>query len=110
MLISRWDFPQTADDPEIGVLAKELSVPHAAGRILWRRGYRDAARAKHFLNPRLEDLHDPFLLRDMGCAVERIRTATGERELIEIHGDYDVDGITSTVLLKKALELAGGQA
>jgi single-stranded-DNA-specific exonuclease len=107
---SRWDFPVTSNDAEIGALARELCLPHAAARILWRRGYRDAARASHFLNPRLEEMHDPFLLRDMGRAVERIRTAIARRETIEIHGDYDVDGVTSTVVLKKALELAGGQA
>jgi len=58
----------------------------------------------------MEDLHDPFLLRDMDRAVERIRKAIGGREPIEIHGDYDVDGVTSTVVLKKALELAGAES
>jgi single-stranded-DNA-specific exonuclease len=103
-------FPGTLDDAAIGALARELNLPHAAARILWRRGYRDASSAGRFLNPRLEDLHDPFLLRDMGRAVERIRTAIAQRETIEIHGDYDVDGVTSTVILKKALELAGAEA
>ena len=58
----------------------------------------------------MEDLHDPFLLRDMDRAVERIRLAIARREPIEIHGDYDVDGVTSTVMLKKALELAGAES
>jgi single-stranded-DNA-specific exonuclease len=58
----------------------------------------------------MEDLHDPFLLRDMDRTVERIRKAIRGRELIEIHGDYDVDGVTSTVVLKKALELAGAES
>jgi single-stranded-DNA-specific exonuclease len=74
-----------------------------------RRGYADPAAARRFLNPRIEDLHDPFLLRDMDLAVERIRRAIASREPIEIHGDYDVDGVTSTVVLKKALELAGAE-
>ncbi len=74
---------------------------------MWNRGYRDAASATSFLNPRIEDLHDPFLLRDMVPAVDRIRAAIARRERIEIHGDYDVDGVTSTVVLKKALEMAG---
>jgi single-stranded-DNA-specific exonuclease len=77
---------------------------------LFQRGFRDAPSAAHFLNPSIEDLHDPFLLRDMDRAVERIRTAVAAREQIEIHGDYDVDGVTSTVVLKKALELAGAEA
>ncbi len=79
-----------------------------AAQILYQRGFCDAHGATQFLNPRMEDLHDPFLLRDMDRAVERIRLAIGRREPIEIHGDYDVrDGVTSTVVLKKALELAG---
>lgn len=87
-----------------------LTIPAAAARILYQRGFRDAASTKRFLNPAIGDLHDPFLLRDMGCAVQRIRQAIGENQRIEIHGDYDVDGVTSTVLLKKALEFAGAEA
>lgn len=85
-------------------------MPVAAARIIWTRGYRTPDAATHFLNPRLEDLHDPFLLRDMDRAVERIRAAIASGERIEIHGDYDVDGVTSTVVLKKAIEMAGGAA
>ncbi|HEX4277776.1 MAG TPA: single-stranded-DNA-specific exonuclease RecJ [Bryobacteraceae bacterium] len=84
-----------------------MQLPPAAARILIRRGLHDPAQAAAFLNPRIEDLHDPFLLRDMDRAVARIRTAIEHHEPIEIHGDYDVDGVTSTVVLKKALELAG---
>jgi single-stranded-DNA-specific exonuclease len=87
-----------------------LGLPPAAARILWQRGYRDAASIEHFLNPRLEDLHDPFLLKDVDRAVTRIREAIARSEPIEIHGDYDVDGITSTVVLKKALAIAGTTA
>lgn len=77
---------------------------------MFQRGFRDAGSAARFLNPSIEDLYDPFLLRDMDRAVERIRVAIGRREPIEIHGDYDVDGVTSTVVLKKALELAGAES
>ena len=106
---NRWDFPPSQHDSAINALAHELNIPRAAATILWSRGYRDASTAHSFLNPRLEDLHDPFLLRDMDRAVERIRTALARHETIEIHGDYDVDGVVSTVILKKALEMAGGQ-
>lgn len=78
-----------------------------AARLLRNRGYRDPATAERFLNPRLADLHDPFLLRDMDRAVARLRAAIASAEKIEIHGDYDVDGVTSTIVLKKALEMAG---
>ncbi|HTA43191.1 MAG TPA: single-stranded-DNA-specific exonuclease RecJ [Bryobacteraceae bacterium] len=106
--LTRWLF--AADDDKAAQLALELRVPHAAAQVLIRRGFVDAAGAERFLNPRIEDLHDPFLLRDMDRAVDRIRTAIAGREAIEIHGDYDVDGVTSTVVLKKALELAGAES
>ncbi len=105
---SRWIFP--AENSGSGEFARALHIPRAAAQILIRRGYREAASAEHFLNPRIEDLHDPFLLRDMDRAVERIREAIVRGEAIEIHGDYDVDGVTSTVILKKALELAGAES
>ena len=112
-ITSRWAFPgngNVADDPaELAALARRLRIPNAAARILWNRGYRDPAVAARFLDPRLEDLHDPFLLKDMDRAVERVRDAfAAHGEKIEIHGDYDVDGVTSTVVLKKAMEMAGG--
>jgi len=102
-----WIFPETGDAEAAENLALELRLPIPLARLLLRRGYPDPAAALAFLNPRIEDLHDPFLLRDMDRAVERIRAAISGREKIEIHGDYDVDGVTSTVVLKKALELAG---
>lgn len=104
---NRWIFREEAGGAE---LVRELGIPRAAAQILARRGFHDAASAEHFLNPRIDDLHDPFLLRDMDRAVERIRAAITRGETIEIHGDYDVDGVTSTVILKKALELAGAEA
>ncbi len=100
-------FPNPGDDAAVAALAHDLGLPKAAASILWNRGYRDADAATRFLNPRIEDLHDPFLLADMAPAVARIRTAIARKERIEIHGDYDVDGVTSTVVLKKALEMAG---
>jgi len=106
-ITSRWVFPAEFD--ATGPL-DELQLPRAAAQILYQRGFHDAASTVRFLNPRMEDLHDPFLLRDMDCAVARIRKAIGALEPIEIHGDYDVDGVTSTVVLKKALELAGAES
>jgi single-stranded-DNA-specific exonuclease len=72
------------------------------------RGFSDVADAQRFLNPSLEQLNDPFRLADMDRAVARLEQAIARKERIAIHGDYDVDGITSTVILRRALELLGG--
>src|SRR5579883_1900495 len=107
--ISRWVFPAEAPPEAVSALAVALNVPAAAARLLYTRGYREPEPAWHFLNPSLSDLHDPLLLRDMDRAVDRISCAISRREPIEIHGDYDVDGVTSTVVLKRALEIAGAE-
>jgi single-stranded-DNA-specific exonuclease len=107
-ITSRWIFPAQTVPEAVSALAADLNVPLVAAQLLYRRGYRDAESAWRFLNPALSDLLDPFLLRDMDRAVDRIACAIARRERIEIHGDYDVDGVTSTVILKKALEIAGG--
>jgi len=109
---SRWVFPGATEDGADGFAGflRELRLPRAAARILWQRGYRDPASGLSFLDPRIEQLHDPFLLRDMDGAVARIERAIAAGEAIEIHGDYDVDGVTSTVVLKKAIEMTGGSA
>jgi len=88
-------------------LADALKVPAIVARLLCQRGLGDPECAARFLDPRLEHLHDPMLLADMRPAVERILAAIARRERIAIHGDYDVDGITSTVILRRALELLG---
>ena len=73
------------------------------------RGLGDRRRgARGSCNPSLDHLHDPFQLADMDAAVERLERALAQRERIAIHGDYDVDGITSTVILRRALEMLGG--
>ncbi len=74
------------------------------------RGYGEAAAARQFLAPKWQDLHSPHLLLGMDAALERLRRAIRDGEKIRIHGDYDVDGTTSTAILKTAIELAGGQA
>lgn len=85
-----------------------MNVSHLLAGLLIARGCETAASAKRFLRPSLSDLHLPAQLRDMDRAVERLMRAIRD-EKIEIHGDYDVDGTTSTVILKTAIEMAGGQ-
>jgi single-stranded-DNA-specific exonuclease len=104
---SRWLLP-VSDPALVAGLARELRIGMPAARVLFSRGYRDAAAARRFLSPELGDLHDPFLLRDMDAAVERLLRAISEREKILLYGDYDVDGTSAVVVLKKAIDLAGG--
>jgi len=102
----RWDA-MACDEAAANELAGALGVAPIVGRLLWQRGLGDTEAAARFLNPSLDHLHDPLLLTDMAIAVERIGGAIARREHIAIHGDYDVDGITSTVILRRALELLG---
>lgn len=106
---ARWLLPGPPP-PEAAALAASLSINSVAARLLWHRGYRDPAAARAFLEAPLSSLHDPFLLAGMQPAVERLRRAVRTGERILLYGDYDVDGSTSVVILKKAIELAGGQA
>jgi single-stranded-DNA-specific exonuclease len=89
-------------------LAAALGLNPIIARLLCMRGLGDPEQARRFLNPSIEHLHDPFKLADMRVAVERLERALAQHERIAIHGDYDVDGITSTVILRRALELLGG--
>ena len=88
-------------------LARELRISPAVARLLAIRGIDEPESAQKFLHPSLDHLHDPWLLADMAPAVERILAAIERNERIAIHGDYDCDGITSTVILRRALEMFG---
>jgi single-stranded-DNA-specific exonuclease len=96
------------DDARSSALAAALGLHPTVARLLCLRGLSDPADAQRFLNPSLDHLHDPFKLADMDRAIPRLERAIAQRERIAIHGDYDVDGITSTVILRRALELLGG--
>jgi single-stranded-DNA-specific exonuclease len=95
------------DDGAVARLAADLQVSDVTARLLCIRGLGDPDVATRFLKPSLADLHDPFALADMGVAVDRILKAIDQHERIAIHGDYDVDGVTSTVILRRALEMLG---
>jgi single-stranded-DNA-specific exonuclease len=92
-----------ADAAAAAVLMAELRLPAVLCRLLVLRGQGDPARARLHLKPRLEDLHDPLLLRDAGTAVDRITAAIRARERILVHGDYDVDGICCAALYTRVL-------
>ena len=104
----RWEL-QPCDEAATTSLAAALNIDIAVARLLCQRGFSDPERAGRFLNPSLDHLHDPMLLAGMDVAVERIMAALARKERIGIHGDYDVDGITSTVILRRALEMLGGE-
>src|SRR5437868_1628604 len=102
----RWDTTP-CDDAAADGLAGALNIPPVVAKLLCQRGLSEPAAAERFLNPSLDHLHDPMALADMGVAVDRILAAIANKERIAIHGDYDVDGVTSTVILRRALELLG---
>ena len=97
------------NDEESKALGAALNLHPTVARLLCLRGLRDPDAAERFLRPSMDHLSDPFLLADMRKAVERIERAIANKERIAIHGDYDVDGITSTVILRRALEMLGGE-
>ena len=101
--------PYACDDARVTALARELGVSPVAARLLAIRGIDNVEAASRFLKPSLDHLLDPMGLTDMSPAVERLSRAIAQRERIAVHGDYDVDGITSTVILRRALELLGGE-
>ncbi|MFH1407120.1 MAG: single-stranded-DNA-specific exonuclease RecJ [Candidatus Omnitrophota bacterium] len=90
-------------------LSHELSISPVLAQLLINRSVTDARNAKSFLNPQLEDLHEPFRLKDMDRALERLKKAVNKREKILIFGDYDVDGLTSSVVLMRALNKLGAE-
>jgi len=101
--------PHACDEDCATTLARELGVSPVIARLLAIRGIGDVDAASRFLKPSLDDLLDPMGLADMDRAVDRLLRAIAQGERIAIHGDYDVDGITSTVILRRALELLGAQ-
>jgi single-stranded-DNA-specific exonuclease len=106
---TRWLIP-APDLSRVESLAEALRIGAPAAAILVNRGLADPACARRFLAPSLEELHDPFALRDMALALDRLSKAIRDGERILIYGDYDVDGAASVVILTKAIELAGGAA
>lgn len=101
----RWTLLPQPDEGEIKEFAKSLNnIPIPIAKVLWQRGINTFGKAEDYFNPRLEDLHDPFLMRDMNKAVDRILRAITAKENILIYGDYDVDGTTSVALMSSYLK------
>ena len=85
-------------------LERELNISSAAARMLVVRGIQTADAARAFVRPSLDRLHDPFLMRDMDKAIERLYKAITKNEKILIYGDYDVDGTTAVALMYRFLK------
>ncbi len=94
----RWVLKPAGDPATIRQLATGLGIHPKLAGLLVGRGIETLEQAKRFFEPRLEELHDPFRMKDMMLAVQRIERAIGERERIMIYGDYDVDGITAVAM------------
>src|SRR6267142_2496620 len=105
----RWVVRQT-DQAEAATLAEALGVSTIVAALLIARGHQDVESAQAFLKPSLDQLHDPFLMRGMTDAVQRLLRAIDNQEPILIYGDYDVDGTTGTAVLLRALRMLGATA
>jgi single-stranded-DNA-specific exonuclease len=103
----RWTYYDV--HPQVDQIMELINVPRTIAQILLNRGVDTFDEARYFLKPTLDDLHNPFLMKDMDLAVERIASAIQAKEHIMIFGDYDVDGTTSTTLLYLTIKLLTDQ-
>ncbi|MEG1580569.1 MAG: single-stranded-DNA-specific exonuclease RecJ [Bacteroidaceae bacterium] len=105
-MVYKWNYePHTTEESALAKgLAAALDIHPILGQLLLNRGITTAMEAKRFFSPRLEDLHDPFLMDDMQVAVDRLNVAMGRKERVMIYGDYDVDGCTAVALVYKFLQ------
>ena len=99
----RWTIKPKPTQEEIDSLSAELKVEPLIAHLLLQRGISNYDEAKRFFRPELSQLHDPFLMKDMQKAVERLEQAMDNGENILVYGDYDVDGTTSVALLSSFL-------
>ena len=95
----KWILKPEADPEKVSRLSAELGIDKVLAGLLVSRGVSTFDEARRFFRPSLEDLHDPFLMKDMDKAVERLRRAITGGEKILVYGDYDVDGTTAVSLV-----------
>ncbi|VED67058.1 MULTISPECIES: single-stranded-DNA-specific exonuclease RecJ [Streptococcus] len=104
-----WQFAAPFSDDTFLAQAKKRGLEASAAKLLGERGIQTEEALDRFLEPRLEDLHDPYLLHDMDKAVDRIRQAIEDYEQILVYGDYDADGMTAASIIKETLEQMGAE-
>ncbi|MCK8480348.1 single-stranded-DNA-specific exonuclease RecJ [Psychroserpens algicola] len=100
----RWTLKPKPDSKTVEALQKALQVDASVATLLVQRGIETFEDAKTFFRPSFKDLHDPYLMKDMDLAVQRIEQAMANDENILVYGDYDVDGTTSVALMSSYLK------
>jgi single-stranded-DNA-specific exonuclease len=105
---ARWILPQAASPEVVSALQDALNLPEVACQLLAIRGHTAGEAAKRYLRPRLEHIEQGGLL-DLDVAIERLMAAAKRGETVLVHGDYDVDGMTSTTILVRTLESIGAK-
>jgi len=98
-LDKKWIVKEPGNPALVRQLASDLGVDQALANLLVQRNIKTLSQAKTFFRPQLEDLHDPFLMKDMDKAIKRLDRAIRESEKILVYGDYDVDGTTAVALV-----------
>jgi single-stranded-DNA-specific exonuclease len=107
MLEIEWKYAELPEPEQVAKLCSALGVKEDIAQLLIGRGISDFDAAKTYFRPSLDDLHDPFLMKDMHKAVSRLEEALGNGEKILVFGDYDVDGTTSVALVYSFLKDLG---
>ena len=100
----RWTLKLQPEKEKVAQLARDLQVDNTIASILCQREIDTYKKAKKFFRPSLKDIHDPFLMKDMGAAVQRVEKAIENGENILVYGDYDVDGTTAVSLVSSYLK------
>jgi len=100
----RWTLKPKPSEDKIKHLAQALNVENFVAQLLVQRGIETYEEAKHFFRPSLDHLHDPYLMKDMEKAIERIENAIKNQQRILVFGDYDVDGTTAVSLVSSYLK------
>lgn len=103
----KWTFRPAVPEPAAQVLAEQIQVDPGLARLLAQRGILNFDAAKAFFRPQLQDLHDPFLMKDMARAVDILQANMQQQEQVMVYGDYDVDGTTAVALVSSYLERHG---
>ncbi len=103
----RWVIKPQGDKETVESLAVSMGISNELANLLVQRGITTSNEAARFFNPKLSDLHDPFLMKDMDKAVERVDQAVKNGEKIMVYGDYDVDGTTAVALVYTFLRQIG---